>query len=85
MTDLGLQPRKSVQADVKRKCDMLSVQIARVLRMRIELGSFQVVFLLDLLVTLAIKKLISCHVRCIFTQKRFSVNRIKLVSSFGLC
>ena len=51
LTDLGLQPRKSVQADVKRKYDMLSVQLARVLRMRIELGGFQVVFLLDLLVT----------------------------------
>ena len=35
LTDPGLRDmsRKSVQADVKRKFDMLSVQIARVLRM----------------------------------------------------
>lgn len=73
MTDPGLRDmsRKSVQADFKRKCDMLSVQIARVLRMRIELGGFQVVFFLALLVTLAIQKLSFCHVGCIFTQKRF--------------
>lgn len=73
LTNPGLRDmsRKSVQADVKRKCDMLSMQIARVLRMRIELGGFQVVFFLALLVTLAIHKLIFCHVGCIFTQKRF--------------
>ena len=43
---LGEMYRKPVEGDVKRKFDMLSVQIAQVLRKRIEFGGFQAVFLL---------------------------------------